>query len=341
MAQILLGLDIGTQTIKAVQISKEKRSKSLLAAGYVATPYRELTSNSVRDEQVIAEAINKLVHDMHITTTDVSASLPSYKVVTRVIEVPQMSDSEMDSSIQWEAEQYIALPLAKVKLDYCVISQNQTTKRMKILLVAAPISMVDKYIRIIKQAGLTPISLETEIIAAARCITESVPTLSNMIVFTMGATTSEVALIHDYSLIYTKSYPIGGSTLTRAIAEELGFELAQAEEYKKTYGLEEDKLEGKIVAILTPYFTNLFHEIEKTVVYYREQYSRNEISNIVIAGGGAKLPGLVSFVTKHLNLNSQVVNPFVNLSVNPSVLPVLIPDAPIYASSVGLALKDL
>jgi len=341
VAKILLGLDIGTQTIKAVQIAKDNRSRSLLAAGYVATPYRELTSNSTRDEQVVAESINKLVHDMKVTTAEVSASLPSYKVVTRVIEVPQMSDSEMESSIQWEAEQYIALPLSKVKLDYCVISQNNAIKRMKVLLVAAPISMVEKYIRIIKLAGLNPVSLETEIIAAVRSITESVPTLPNLLVFTIGATTSEIAIIRDYALIYAKSYPIGGSTLTRAIAEELGFELSQAEEYKKTYGLEEDKLEGKIVKILTPFFTNLFKEIEKTIVYYKEQYPKEEVGNIVVAGGGAKLPGLVSFITQYLNLNSQVCNPFVNLSVNPTVIPVLTPDAPIYATSVGLALKDI
>jgi len=341
MQKTLLGLDIGTKSIKAVQISHEKDNKVLLAAGYIATPSNALASQNIADEQVLADSINRLVHDMKATTLNVSASLPSTKVITRVIEVPQMTEAELSSSIQWEAEQYIPLPLSRVKLDYAIVEKKEDTGKMKVLLVAAPISIIEKYMRIITYAGLNPQALETEILAAGRSIADNFPALSNIVILSMGATSSEIALLRNHILVYAKSLPIGGSTLTRIIAQELGFEIAQAEEYKKNYGLEEDKLEGKIARILNPYLHNIYSEIEKTTAYFKEQYPREEVNTVVIYGEGAKLPGLVLSITKNLGLDSQTSNPFINLSVDPNILPTLTSDAPMYTVAIGLALKEV
>lgn len=340
MAKIILGLDIGTQTIKAVQLSRDKDTCSLLAAGFIATPSRANLSNTMGDEQLLADTINRLVHDMKVSTLDVSASLPSSKVVTRVIDIPVMKDDELASSIQWEAEQYIPLPLSKVKIDYAVIDQSETSGKMKVLLVAAPIVTIERYMRIISLAGLNPIALETEILAASRSISYSFPSLANVIVVTLGAMTTEIALLYHHNLVYTKSLPIGGNILTRSISQEIGFESAQSEEYKKTYGLEEDKLEGKIARTLAPFISQIFKELEKTVSYFKEQYSKDDISTAIISGGGAKLPGLVLAITKNLGLDSQFSNPFVNINIDPNILPSLTPDAPIYTIAVGLALKE-
>lgn len=341
MAKTLLGLDIGTQTIKAVQLSRQVNASTLLSAGFIPTPVNTYAPITPANEKILADTINRLVHDMKVSTTDVAAALPSTKVITRIIEVPQMAEDELTSSIQWEAEQYIPLPLAKVKIDYAIINKNTGSGKMKILLVAAPIEIVEKYMRIISMAGLHPIALETEVLASARCVIVSYPTLVNLMMISFGATTSEIALIHDHTLVYTKSYPMGGLTFTRAIAQELGFEIAQAEEYKKTYGLENDKLEGKIAKTISPFFTTLYGEMEKTVVYFKEQYPSEEIKTVVVCGGGAKLPNLVLSITEHIGLDSQSINPFISLAVDPKILPVLSTDAPMYSVAVGLALKDV
>lgn len=341
MAKIILGLDIGTNFIKAAQLSSENGVNQLLAAGFIASPANALTSTNPHDEQVLATAINRLAHDMKISTIDVSASLPSSKVITRVVEMPLMSEAELSSSIKWEAEQYIPLPLSRVKIDYEIISVNQETNKMKVLLVAAPISIIEKYMRIISLAGLTSVALETEILSVARSISISSPQLTNVLVLTIGATTSEVAALHNQILIFTKSFPIGGNTFTRSVAQELGFELPQAEEYKKSYGLDEGKLEGKIAKTILPLFSTIFAEIEKTVVYFKEQYPKEELKNVILCGGGAKLPGLIMAVTKHLSLDTQISNPFENLAIDPKILPSLMPEAPMYTVAVGLGLKDI
>lgn len=332
MQKLLLGLDIGTQTIKAVQMSRDKNSNQILAAGFIPTP---------ADEKSMPDSINRLVHDMKISSNDAAICLPSVNVITRILEMPIMSDKELSSSIKWEAEQYIPMPLDKVKIDYTVIDRDEQSSKLKILLIAAPITLLEKYINITTSAGLNPIAIETEILAATRSITTSFPQLSQAIVMSLGAATTEIALIHDQTLVYTKSIPLGGNTLTRAVAQELGFEITQAEEYKKTYGLEEDKLEGKIAKTLVPYFTTIFSEIEKNVSYFKELYPKEDITNITVCGGGAKLPGLILSLTKNLGLDTQISNPFINLAVDPNILPTLSADAPTYTQAIGLALKDI
>ncbi len=341
MNKVLIGLDIGNQYIKAAQVSRDKNKNTLLAAGYIATPVTAIALTGQNDTKLIADSINRLIHDMKVTTLDVSASLPSSKVVTRVITIPEMKESELSGSLEWEAEQFIPWPLAKVKLDYSIIDHDINTKRMTVLLVAAPISLIEKYMQIISSAGLNLISLETEILATARSISNTFPQLSNILVFSFGATTNEIAILHNQIMVYNKSYPLGGNTLTKAIAEELGFDILQAEEYKKTYGLDENKLEGKIAKIINPFFTTIFSEIEKTVSYFKEHYPKEELTTIILTGGAVKLPGLVLSVTKGLGLDSQIINPFININVDEKILPVITPDASLYTTSIGLSLKDV
>ncbi|OGG06935.1 hypothetical protein A3D05_06670 [Candidatus Gottesmanbacteria bacterium RIFCSPHIGHO2_02_FULL_40_24] len=341
MSKILLGLDIGSQFIKGVQISRNKNKFSLLSAGYIATPKVDADMVGHTDEQVIANAVNQLVHDLKLSTGDVVLSLPSYKVTTQIIEIPVMNEKEIESSIQWEAEQYIPLPLNKVKIDYSIIGKNDVNNRMKIVLVAAPITLIEKYMRIINLTGLNPVAIETEILAGSRSIINSLPTLPNMVMVAIGATGTEIAIVREKILVFTKNYPIGGNTLTRAISEELGFDFAQAEEYKKTYGLEEDKLEGKLNKIMMPFFSNLFAEIEKTIAYFREEYPKEELMTLVISGGTAKLSGLMLSTTKYIGVNSQIANPFINIEMDQDVLQTLNPDAPMYTTAIGLALKEI
>ena len=212
---------------------------------------------------------------------------------------------------------------------------------MEVLLVAAPIALIEKYMRVITFAGLKPVALETEILATSRTIIRNFPTLNNILIITVGASSTEIGLTHNQILIYTKSYPVGSITLTRAISQELGFESVQAEEYLKTYGFEEDKLEGKIAKIINPFFVDIFSEMEKSVVYFKEKYPTEEINAAVICGGLAKLPGLVLSITRNLGVDSQICNPFINIIIDKNILPVLTPEAFLYTTAVGLALKEV
>ncbi|OGG15609.1 hypothetical protein A3D77_02850 [Candidatus Gottesmanbacteria bacterium RIFCSPHIGHO2_02_FULL_39_11] len=336
MNNSILGIDIGTHSIKAVELIRGKNKKiRLRSVGYIPSP----SVSSEGTTKKIVEGLGRLIHDMKVSTNEAVISLPPSKVVTRIVEVPLMKDAELASSIQWEAEQYIPWPLAKSRVDYAVIEENPDTKRMKILLAAAPKDFVESIMSIVDQVGITPIGIEPEVVAIVRCITFSLPPLPAILVLSFGATNSEIALVRKKEIVFTKSFPIGGNTLGRAISEEMGFQFTQAEEYKKTYGIEENRLEGKIYKVIIPLLSAMLSDLEKALIYYKSQYSQETISTLVLTGGSAKIPGLVPYLTKYFGLDCQLINPFSSISVDSSIAPMVIPDGVLYTVATGLGLK--
>lgn len=336
MNNSILGIDIGTHSIKAVELTQEKDKRiRLRSIGYIPSP-------SVSPEGIVqktVEGLMRLIHDMKVSTTEAVLSLPPSRVVTRIVEMPQMKDTELASSIRWEAEQYIPWPLAKSKIDYAVIDENPETKKIKVLLAAAPKDYIESVMSIVDQVGLTPVGIEPEVVAMVRSVNYSLPPLPAILVLSFGATNSEIALVRKKEIVFAKSFPVGGNTLTRAISEEMGFQFAQAEEYKKTYGLEENRLEGKIYKVITPLFASMLSDLEKALVYYKSQYSQETVSSLVLTGGSAKLPGLIPYLTKYFGLDCQLVNPFGTILVDSSIAPMVLPDGALYTVATGLGLK--
>ena len=243
--QSLLGIDIGSHSIKLIEISEEKGVRTLLSAGSMPTPPKSTTSVNAEIDAT-SYVIKQLVKDTGVKSDQVNIALPEAQVFTRIIEVPQLSTKELNSAIQWEAEQYIPLPLDQVNLDFTVLQDAKTTGtgKMQVLLVAAPKALIEKYMTIIELSDLIPIAAETEIIASARAIGASAGNLKNYMIASIGAHTTDMSIVHNGILIFTRSISAGGEALTRALTQSLDFNSAQAEEYKKTYGLNKDVLKG-------------------------------------------------------------------------------------------------
>ena len=178
--QSLLGIDIGSHSIKLIEISEEKGVRTLLSAGSMPTPPKSTTSVNAEIDAT-SYVIKQLVKDTGVKSDQVNIALPEAQVFTRIIEVPQLSTKELNSAIQWEAEQYIPLPLDQVNLDFTVLQDAKTTGtgKMQVLLVAAPKALIEKYMTIIELSDLIPIAAETEIIASARAIGASAGNLKN------------------------------------------------------------------------------------------------------------------------------------------------------------------
>lgn len=344
MVKPFFGLDIGTSSIKAVQLVKEGRITKLVAIGSAVTPIRGLASESELDHRTMAETIKKLVHDSKITTDLVVTALPEAQVFTRVIEMPALSDQEVSSAIKWEAEQYIPLPLSEVTLDYQVLhapKERTPEAKMDVLLVASPTILINKYLRVLDMADLIPSGLETEIIAISRAIVVSSPNPPTTMLVNIGASTTDIAIIQEGLIIFTRSVATGGAALTRAIATELGLELSQAEEYKKSYGLDQSRLQGKVVLALKPIFDVIVNEIRRALNFYNSRWPNTPIKRVVLSGGTARLPGIVIYLAESLGLELQICDPWFSISKDERIAEVLTEEAPTYAAAVGLALKNL
>ncbi len=336
----VIGLDIGSHSIKLVELGRDGGANVLFTAGTIPTPPKALSSSVPADSEAVAIAIKKLLKDTGSKTRTVNVALPESQVFTRVIEVPQLSNRELTSAIRWEAEQYIPLPLDQVNIDFSVLRQAKETgtNKMEVLLVAAPKALLERYVNILDLADVTISGVETEIIAASRAIIRSATMIKTAMVVSLGAQTTDLAILRNGIIAFTRSISAGGEALSRALAVGLGFEQAQAEEFKKTYGLEQDKLEGKIVTAAKPIMDTIVGEIKRAVAFYQEKNKGVAVEAIILSGGTAKLPGLVVYMAQALGIEAQLANPWVGIKKDPRFA-ALDSEGPVFAVAVGLALR--
>lgn len=338
------GLDIGTHSIKVVQLSGSSDTPSFITAGLLPTPNNAFISESSEDQQALAESIKNLLKEARITTNRVVTALPESQIFTRVVEMPQLSKQEMESAIDYEAEQYVPIPISEVRLTWQVISSRVGPDKktiMDVLLVAAPKNLIEKYLNILKTAGLNPVSLETETTAVIRALVQRIAGSPTTLVVSIGASTTDLTIVSDFQIKFTRSIATGGMALARGVANDLGFELDQAIEYMKTYGLDATQLEGKVMQAIKPVFDVIVNEIRRAIAYYTGKHPDKPVKRVVLAGGTAKLPGMVIYLAEALGLEVQIGNPWDGIALPPGMSQKLIEEGTSYSVAVGLALKGV
>lgn len=335
------GLDIGRSFIKVAQTEASPK-RVLTAAGLVPTPAGGIQSESAVDLAKISESIKNCVSTVGIETRRCVVSLTESQVVSRLIELPILTDKELAAAINWEAEQYIPLPIKDVSLEYQVVEKNEGEAgaggKMKVLLVAAPKRVIEKYLAIVKGANLQVEALETESGALARALTraDDPPT----IIVSMGALSTEVVIVKDRNVLFTRSIASGGASLSRAISLEFNLGQKQAEEYKQTYGLQEDKLSGKVAQVIKPILDIMATEILKAVEFAKSNVGGMEVVRVVICGGGAFLPGLPQFLVERTSLEVSLGDPWADFDKSQGPAKELAASASVYVVATGLALRS-
>ena len=336
----MVGIDIGSKTIKIVEVKKEGDSFSLNATGIVG--YSGNTVEKMSDEKEmasLAQVIKKLHNEAGVSSRDVVISVPESQVFTRTIKFPLLTDAEISSAVKWESEQYIPIPINEAIVQHTILQRNETSTPpgVLVLLVAAPRVVVEKYTKIVSLAGLNPIAVETELIALTRALA---PVDKTVILVDLGASSTDIAIAKNSLLSFSRSIPIAGEAFTRAVSQGLGITAPQAEEYKKTYGLEMSQLEGKVEGALNPVLKLVVDEIKKAVSYYETEEKGEAPGAIIISGGTAGMPQIISKLSELLGMEILVANPFAKVRVDPEAAKKLAPFAPLYGVAMGLALRD-
>lgn len=347
MGKKIIGLDIGTSSIKLVELVQAGNEFVFITAARSLAPIKPILSESEIDQKSIAAQISGLVKESKADTNLVSVSLLESQTATKVIEMPLMSDSEVASAIRWEAEQYIPWPIADVSLDWQILrriekTEKPTDSKIEVLLVVAPTALVNRYVKILKMAGLEAVSVETENLALVRSISYSEDTSSACMVIEMGAMSTSICILEKGLLVFTRTVAIGGVSFTRAVSSELGLEYAQAEEYKKTYGLDKDKLEGKVYGCLKPVIDVILNEVKRAFAYYQNLKTNEVIKRIILSGGSSRLSGLVSYLASELgDVEVSGSDPWKKVKFPQKLLFDPRTEASNFSVAVGLSMKDV
>ena len=334
------GLDIGTTSIKALSLKKGGNSFAIESMGLGPAPQKGIMSESPEDLHKFAEAVKQIITSANIEQKEVNVALPESQVYTKIIEMPALSEKELAAALKYEMEQYIPLPLDQVKTDWQVLSPSTAqNKTSRILLVAASLALIKKYETVLDELGLVPSTIETEMLSVHRSIFPLVNTASSNMIVHMGAATTNIAVVENGELIMVFTVDKGGIAITRAISLDLGIDLTQADSYKKAYGLNKDAFEGKIGKSLFPILESILGDIRKTMLLYKEKNPNQTITQMILSGGSAQLPGVDIYFTNQLNIQVVLGSSFQVYDMK-NVPPEIGADSLSYNVVSGLALKD-
>jgi len=306
----LFGLDMGTNSIKVMQL--EQDDKSITVRGYGMTHFAEavMKNGEIIDYEPLAKAMFELF-DKHmngsISTHRVAATIPAAYAYARVVSVPAtLGKKELDDAIKFEAGQYIPIPIEDLYIDYSI--QGLTGETRDILVVAVPKRIVDSYMKLFDIVGLEVGALQTTIGAAGRLISETEKNKTPSILIDLGSSSVDLTIYDKYPIV-SGTVPGGGDSFTEKIAEKLGVSAEEAETIKKRYGLGISKRQAEIKEALTPQLDQLLKEIRRVVRYYEERTEgKSKIGQIITMGGGANMPGITEYLTDSLRVPCRMAN---------------------------------
>jgi type IV pilus assembly protein PilM len=238
-------------------------------------------------------------------------------------------------AIRFQAEQYIPMALDQVKLDWSVIDQSKDGKQLEVLLVAAANSGIDKYVGILEKAGLEPLALEANATAVARALVP--PSSLAVALVDFGSLDTDVSIVWNNAPRLVRSVAVGGLTLVRSVAQNLGLDEVQATQFTYKFGLTQSKLEGQVFKAIKPTLESLVSEIEKSVKYFAGRYPEVKIEKLVVTGATSSLPELGPFLANSTGLPVEFGNAWINVSYPSGLQDKLMSLSSEYAAAVGLA----
>lgn len=336
----IFGLDIGATSIKALSLKKSGSSFAIESLGIGPAPVKGILSESPEDLKNFADSVKTVIASANIKQKEVNLALPESQVFTKIIEMPSLSEKELAAALKYEMEQYVPLPLDQVKTDWQVLNADSSKgKTTRILLVAAPKTLIQKYETVMDQIGLIPSTIETEMLSVHRSLFPLINTPSPNMIVHMGATTTNIAVVKNGEIVMVFTVDKGGIAITRAVSLDLGIDLTQADAYKKAYGLNKEAFEGKIGKSLFPILESILGDIRKTLLLFKDKNQEEQVTQIILSGGSAQLPGIDIYFTNQLNIQVVLGNTFALYDIKN--IPPQIASEPLSFNVVtGLALKN-
>jgi type IV pilus assembly protein PilM len=340
----LVGLDIGSSSVKAVELGKKGSSLQLLNLGFENLQTDTIVDGQIMELNNVSNVIAQIFHEHQIRTTRVCAGVSGHSVIVKNIVLPQMSSEELQESFSWHAEEHIPFDIADVNLDYELTSRSEDA--LHVLMAACKSDKIANVKQAIQLAGKQPVIIDVDAFALQNCYEVNYRPRPGEIValLNIGAATMNINILNGTRSIFARDASVGGSQYTSLLQRELGLSYEQAEGVKRGVPLPEGTEPRPIQPIIETVSEALALEVKKTVDFYRATVQDEAgIQKILLAGGGSKLPGLAEFLANKFEIPVEVFDPFRQIEVDarkfdPDYMREIVPEM---AVAVGLALRGV
>ena len=354
-SQSIIGVDIGSSSIKVVQLKKEKERAMLETYGELSIgPYAKKSVGQVVQisEEMAVAMLKDLFAEAGVNSKEVAFAIPVKSSFITVIKVPMMESKSMDDIIKFEARKYIPVPIGEVEMDWWVIGEDQKKNETEqigqvakekqqmvdVLLVVIYKEIIEKYKNISTKLGLNIKLFEVEIFSGWRSL--SFRPTTPVAVIDLGALTTKMSIVEAGVLKSSHTTNRGSQAMTDSVSKSLGISFERAEEMKHQIGLSLEPEHKQLVNVLETSLDFIFSEAKQFIQSYGRKHG-NPVGQVVLSGGGALLGGITGVAVKNIGVEVILADPFVKTDYPPFLQNVLKEIGPSFSTSVGLALKGL
>ena len=314
-SRTVVGLDIGSSAVKAVELKAAGKAYRVAAFGTQPVPPDSIVDGAIIDAGAVADAIRRVFEsNKAFKAKEVCASLSGNAVIVKKITLPVMTQSELDESIYWEAEQYIPFDVQDVNLDYQILDSGtgpESRGSMEVLLVAAKKEKIGDYTGVIAQAGRTPVIVDVDAFALQNAYETNYGLEPGQVVVLLnaGASAININILQGDQSVFTRDISMGGNAYTEAVQKELDLPFEAAEQLKKGTPVDGATFE-EARPVLRAVTENVLLEIHKTFDFFKATASSDQIHRIVLSGGASRVDGFREMLQDRFDTPVEDFDPF-------------------------------
>lgn len=338
------GLDIGNSSVRVVQLSQHgtgaNRAFALRCFGYASIDAKNVDAGSEAGRKRLGEIILTAVGQAGIKTKNVALGVPSSKTFTTVIDLPLQSKEDLAKVIKYQADQYIPMSSTGAKVDWAPLGLHpQDSSRQEVLLTSVSSDYVEERMEFIESLGFNVVAIEPDQVSMIRSLS-LLDANSVDLIIDMGDKSTDVAVIYNNSPRLVRSLPVGLASIVRTASQNLEVKEDQARQFVLKFGLEPDKLEGRIYHAIEDVLENFASELKKTINFFQTKYTNINVTRIIVSGYAGNIPMLNNYIANKTNLPTTTGNPWSTVTMTAGQQQVIQSVASEFAVAVGLAQRS-
>ncbi len=341
----IVGIDIGSSSVKLVQLREMKGGYALENLGIAPLPAEAIVDNAIMDSGSVVETLRNLVESQKVKTKNVATSVSGHSVIIRKIQLPIMTEEEMEASIQWEAEQYIPFDISEVNLDFQILGPDaKDPAQMNAVLVAAKKDFVSDYLAVLRECGLEPKVMDVDCFAMENAFEANYPEEDAPVLalVNIGANAVNVNILKEGVSVFTRDIQVGGNMFNEELQKRLGMSGEDAET-AKLGGAVHDIDPGDVEKVLGDAAENLAQEIQRSLDFFTATSADEKVQKLFICGGCSRHPVVRDALLRRLDMPVEVLDPFRGIFVDEKSFDSEYMHAvgPLMTVAVGLAMRRL
>jgi len=338
----LVGLDIGSRTVKVGEIESSSSGQTLIKFGTLDIAPGIIEEDGIKDPESAADSIRQLFKLYNVKEQNVAISVGGYSVIVKKINVQSKSEDQLQETIHLEAEQYIPFDISDVNLDFQILGGSESNpNQMSVLLVAAKKEMVNDYLNVLELAGLNPCIIDVDAFALQNIYEANYEASDECVaLIDIGANKTSLNIMKGGSSVFMRDVSLGCSQINHKIVSHIDCSAEEAEEIKHNENqdrIDPEDLNDIVASVVSGWTT----EIRRALDFFYSTYQDDQISKIILSGGGANIKEFRKLLSVQTSTDVGIINPFEKLKINESQLDTAYLNklAPQAAICLGLAIR--